>query len=87
MASPTCGSECKPPTLYAFASKYGTSQTTFNDHVKALDNTAGGLISYPGNLWQLYQTNLSDSQVSDVKAQPWLDWIAAVPPSNFDEDY
>lgn len=74
-------------TLYIFASKYNTSQTTFNDYVKELDDTAGTLISYPGNPTQAYQTNLSDSQVSDVKAQPWLNWITPVPPSEDDEGY
>ena len=73
--------------LYVFASKYNTSQTTFNDYVKGLDNSVGSLISYPGNPWQAYQTKLNDAQVADVKAQPWLDWISAVPPSEFNEDY
>ncbi|KAI0471737.1 peptidase S8/S53 domain-containing protein [Xylariaceae sp. FL0804] len=73
--------------LYVFASKYNTSQDVFNDYVKNLDNGAGFLISRPGVPWQGYQTKLTDAQVSDVKAQPWLDYCEVVPPTSFDDDY
>ncbi|KAI0473420.1 hypothetical protein GGR56DRAFT_530803 [Xylariaceae sp. FL0804] len=73
--------------LYVFASKYNTSQDVFNNYVKNLDNGAGDLISKPGVPWQGYQSKLTDAQVSDVKAQPWLDYCEVVPPPNFDADY